>query len=187
MQAEPVLACAPEDAALPERHQNGAGPSLDVPVAPPPAVPPSLQRPTSLVWLRRDLRLDDNPALVAALKTGGKVVRSSQERRQLLSRGPRSPSASPHPAPPTLQVLVFIWAPGEDGEFAPGHCSRWWLHKSLRALQGSCKKLGGSLCLRSSKQARGAPPALLNIPWRRFAPVASACRALARLHCARKM
>jgi hypothetical protein len=29
---------------------------------------------TSIVWLRRDLRMDDNPALNAALKTGGNVV-----------------------------------------------------------------------------------------------------------------
>ena len=30
---------------------------------------------TSIVWLRRDLRLDDNPALNAALRQGGNVVR----------------------------------------------------------------------------------------------------------------
>jgi hypothetical protein len=41
----------------------------------------ALQRPVSLVWLRRDLRLDDNPALTAALKTGGNVVRAAARGR----------------------------------------------------------------------------------------------------------
>ena len=38
-------------------------------------------RGTALVWLRRDLRLDDNPALTAALKTGGNVVRAAARGR----------------------------------------------------------------------------------------------------------
>jgi hypothetical protein len=54
-------------AAPPEQQE--AGPSQQVAaIAPNP-------RGVSLVWLRRDLRLDDNPALAAALKTGGSVVR----------------------------------------------------------------------------------------------------------------
>ena len=36
----------------------------------------------SIVWLRRDLRLDDNPALNAALKTGGNVVRADAVTRR---------------------------------------------------------------------------------------------------------
>lgn len=79
-------------------------------------------RGTSLVWLRRDLRLDDNPALAAALKTGGAVV------------------------------LVYVWAPGEEGQFEPGTCSRWWLFKSLTALSASVRKLGGRLILRSARK-----------------------------------
>lgn len=39
------------------------------------------KRPVSIVWLRRDLRLDDNPALTAALKTGGDVVVRAREAR----------------------------------------------------------------------------------------------------------
>ena len=29
---------------------------------------------------------------------------------------------------------VFIWAPDEEGDWPPGAASRWWLHRSLRAL-----------------------------------------------------
>lgn len=33
-----------------------------------------MDRPTSLVWLRNDLRLSDNPALLAACESGGRVI-----------------------------------------------------------------------------------------------------------------
>lgn len=33
-----------------------------------------MDQPTSLVWLRNDLRLSDNPALLAACADGGRVV-----------------------------------------------------------------------------------------------------------------
>ena len=59
----------------------------------------------------RDLRLDDNPALMAALRAGREVV------------------------------PLFIWAPDEEGVFTPGLCSRWWLHKSLRALSAKLAAL----------------------------------------------
>jgi hypothetical protein len=66
---------------------GGAAGEAERPAGPPPAGAPEagpsrphavrggVSRPVSLVWLRRDLRLDDNPALTAALKTGGNVVR----------------------------------------------------------------------------------------------------------------
>jgi len=103
-------------------------------------------RGTSLVWLRRDLRLDDNPALAAALKTGGAVV------------------------------LVYVWAPGEEGQFEPGTCSRWWLFKSLTALSASVRKLGGRLILRSARKVCLLPPS--------FAPP-SGCPGDARSACGR--
>ena len=60
--------------------------------------------PAAVVWFRQDLRLDDNPALRAAAETERPVV------------------------------PLFIWPPEEDGHWAPGAASRWWLHHSLRSL-----------------------------------------------------
>ncbi|MEO6828180.1 MAG: deoxyribodipyrimidine photo-lyase, partial [Acidobacteriaceae bacterium] len=54
-----------------------------------------------LLWLRLDLRLADNPALIAAMETCSSVI------------------------------PVFIWAPEEETPWAPGAASRWWLHQSL--------------------------------------------------------
>jgi deoxyribodipyrimidine photo-lyase len=71
----------------------------------------------TIVWLRRDLRLVDNPALAAAAE-----------------RGPVIP--------------VFIWAPEEDAEWAPGGAQRWWLHESLQALAGALERLDSRLVVR---------------------------------------
>jgi deoxyribodipyrimidine photo-lyase len=72
----------------------------------------------AVVWFRLDLRLSDNPALAAA----------AQSRRGV--------------AP------VFIWAPEEEGEWAPGAASRWWLHQSLKSLDASLQRHGLRLILR---------------------------------------
>ncbi len=73
---------------------------------------------TTLVWFRQDLRLADNPALIAALATGEAVV------------------------------PVFIHAPGEEGIWQPGGASRWWLHGSLARLDEDLRERGSRLCLR---------------------------------------
>jgi deoxyribodipyrimidine photo-lyase len=72
----------------------------------------------TLLWLRQDLRLADNPALAAARQRGEPVI------------------------------PVFIWAPEEEGEWPPGGASRWWLHHSLRALAADLHALGARLVLR---------------------------------------
>lgn len=72
----------------------------------------------TIVWFRSDLRITDNPALNLALKRRGPVV------------------------------PVFIWAPDEESPWHPGGASRWWLHQSLKSLQGSLKRLGSQLILR---------------------------------------
>ena len=59
---------------------------------------------TTIVWFRQDLRLADNPALAAAALAGGPVI------------------------------PVYILAPDEEGAWAPGGASRWWLHYSLARL-----------------------------------------------------
>jgi len=46
-------------------------------------------------------------------------------------------------------VPVFIWAPDEDGDWAPGGAHRWWLRDSLIALDASLRERGSRLTLRS--------------------------------------
>jgi deoxyribodipyrimidine photo-lyase len=71
-----------------------------------------------LLWFRHDLRLADNPALLAAEASGGPVI------------------------------PVFIWSPDEEGRWQPGAASRWWLHQSLTRLDASLRERGSRLILR---------------------------------------
>ena len=73
---------------------------------------------TTLLWLRQDLRLADQPALQAAIERGGSII------------------------------PVFIWSPEEEGEWQPGAASRWWLHQSLGKLSAAIEKRGSKLILR---------------------------------------
>jgi len=75
-------------------------------------------RTPGLVWLRRDFRLDDNPALRAAARRRGPVI------------------------------PVYIHAPEEDGDWAPGSASRWWLHHSLASLADRLEAGGSRLVVR---------------------------------------
>jgi len=43
---------------------------------------------------------------------------------------------------------VFIWAPGEEGDWPPGAASRAWLRQSLRALDASLRERGSRLVVR---------------------------------------
>jgi deoxyribodipyrimidine photo-lyase len=63
----------------------------------------------ALVWFRRDLRLQDQLALQAALDAGHEVV------------------------------PVYIHAPHEEGEWAPGAASDAWRHRSLAALDADLR------------------------------------------------
>ena len=74
--------------------------------------------PATIIWFRRDLRLTDNPALLAAIRRGGPIL------------------------------PVFIWAPDEEAPWAPGAASRWWLHHSLVALDCDLCRRGASLIVR---------------------------------------
>lgn len=69
----------------------------------------------ALVWIRRDLRLADNPALRAALEAGH--------------------------AP----IFVYVHAPQEEGDWAPGAASRAWLGRSLLAFESRLVEHGASL------------------------------------------
>lgn len=72
----------------------------------------------TLLWFNRDLRLDDNPALAAAVARGAPVL------------------------------PVYVLDDADAGEWAPGGASRWWLHGSLAALQEALRASGNALILR---------------------------------------
>ncbi len=72
----------------------------------------------TLLWLRLDLRLADQPTLQAALERGRPVI------------------------------PVFLWAPQEETPWEPGAASRWWLHRSLESLQRTLGRCGSRLVLR---------------------------------------
>jgi deoxyribodipyrimidine photo-lyase len=73
----------------------------------------------AIYWLRRDLRLADNPALLYAREHAKRVV------------------------------LAYIHAPEEQAPWSPGAASRWWLHHSLNALANDLNKRGQTLVIRS--------------------------------------
>lgn len=79
--------------------------------------------PNALVWFRHDLRLDDNPALRAALDGG------------------------------FTPIPVYVFAPEEEGEWAPGGASRAWLYKSLASLDADLQARGSRLLLRRGGSA----------------------------------
>lgn len=66
-----------------------------------------------IVWLRRALRLADNPVLTEAM-TGGATV-----------------------------LPLWLWAPEEDGGWAPAPASRWWLPRSLAAFDADLARAAG--------------------------------------------
>ncbi len=80
-----------------------------------------------LLWLRAELRLDDNPALAGALASG----------RQVLP--------------------VFVLDDLAPGHWAPGGAARWWLHHSLAALDADLAARGAPLVLRRGEARREIP------------------------------
>jgi deoxyribodipyrimidine photo-lyase len=71
-----------------------------------------------LVWFRKDLRLDDNGALTAAVQSGRPVI------------------------------CVYLREPESEKVGPLGGAQRWWLHHSLQALSHSIADRGGRLILR---------------------------------------
>ncbi|WP_457974282.1 cryptochrome/photolyase family protein [Arthrobacter sp. D1-17] len=74
--------------------------------------------PSTIVWLRDDLRLDDNPALAAA-------------------------ASGPDPV-----TVVYILDEDSPGMRPLGGAARWWLHHSLAALSADLESRGSRLLLR---------------------------------------
>ena len=108
----------------------------------------------AIVWFRQDLRLRDNPALHAAVATGGPVV------------------------------PVYIWSPEEDDDWAPGAASRWWLHHSLTALAKEIHDRGSRLILARGRALRvldklAAETGATAVYWnKRYEPAAVKCSSL---------
>ncbi|HSS85908.1 MAG TPA: deoxyribodipyrimidine photo-lyase [Reyranella sp.] len=80
--------------------------------------------PCSIVWFRNDLRLADNPALIAGLGSGRAVV------------------------------PLYVLDEETEGVRPPGAASRWWLHHSLNALDASLRALGSRLIVRRGPAER---------------------------------
>ncbi len=70
-----------------------------------------------ILWFRQDLRLQDNPALQAALASGGPIV------------------------------PVYILDDAGEGRWSAGGASRWWLHHALAALDTALRDRGSRLIL----------------------------------------
>jgi deoxyribodipyrimidine photo-lyase len=86
-------------------------------------VPADEPRP-SILWFRKDLRLDDNHALHAAIEAGGPIV------------------------------SVYIREPAAHNIGPLGSAQSWWLHHSLETLQESLRSLGTDLLLLSGAADR---------------------------------
>jgi deoxyribodipyrimidine photo-lyase len=86
---------------------------------------------STIVWFRQDLRTADNPALNAAREAGDAVI------------------------------PVYLYAPAEEGDWAPGGASRWWLHHSLQRLTEDLRACGAELCLRATEDSLAALLALI--------------------------
>ena len=74
-----------------------------------------------ILWLRRDLRLADQPALAAAVASGVPVI------------------------------PVFILDDDTPKHRRMGGASRWWLHHSLASLEADLRAIGSRLILRKGK------------------------------------
>ena len=106
---------------------------------------------TTLVWLRQDLRLADNPALYHACRSDESVV------------------------------VVFIDDPTPTSTTQLGAASRVWLHHSLLALDSALRSFGNRLIVRqgealSTLQALLAETGATRVFWNRLYEPASLAR-----------
>ena len=72
----------------------------------------------TLLWFRQDLRLQDNPALQAALARGAPII------------------------------PLYILDDAGEGAWPAGGASRWWLHHALASLDASLREHGSRLVIR---------------------------------------
>ncbi|MFZ9882306.1 MAG: deoxyribodipyrimidine photo-lyase, partial [Phycisphaerales bacterium] len=74
-------------------------------------------------WVRRDMRLDDNGALLKAAKA-------------------------------EAMLAVYVHAQAEEGEWPLGGAQKWWLARSLAALDASLKAAGSRLVILDGEAAK---------------------------------
>jgi deoxyribodipyrimidine photo-lyase len=89
-----------------------------------------MSKDTCIVWFRRDLRLHDNPAWNAAVKSGCEII------------------------------PFYTHSPSEEGKWRHGAASNWWLHHALQDLSNQLASYGLTLTLRNSDTAIAALTAL---------------------------
>ncbi len=82
---------------------------------------------TNIIWFRNDLRLEDNPALNAAVAGAERIV------------------------------PVYVLDDEAAGRWRAGGASRWWLHHSLAALAAGLEARGARLVLRRGAAAEIVP------------------------------
>lgn len=82
-----------------------------------------MSAPATIVWFRQDLRLQDNPALAAAVARGGPIL------------------------------PVYVLDDAGEGDWPAGGASRWWLHHSLAALAASLRERDSRLVLARGESA----------------------------------
>ena len=75
----------------------------------------------ALVWFRNVMRLTDNPALLAAVASGQPII------------------------------PLFILDDDTPGDWRPGGARRWWLHHSIKALDGELRQRGSRLLLQQGE------------------------------------
>lgn len=73
------------------------------------------QMAATIVWFRKDLRLEDNPAWSKAMSLGQPVL------------------------------PLYVYDRGSEVDWAPGGASRWWQHHALKDLDCELRRLGGNL------------------------------------------
>jgi deoxyribodipyrimidine photo-lyase len=104
----------------------------------------------TVLWLRRDLRLADNPALLAAVRRGPVVPVALWS-----SADSREPTGRPRPGHPA--TLPSLRSPS-GSPLPPGAASRWWRWHSLEALERTLRGRRSRLIVRRLPGA-AEPPA----------------------------
>ena len=116
-----VIGVKQKSAASPiSQKSGGAFSSREAPPNEPKVHGPAAQGPACLLWFHtQDMRVRDNPAVLAASKFGGPVI------------------------------PVFVWAPHEEGELSIGGAAKLFILECLKALsQTLIQKYGINLVLR---------------------------------------
>ncbi|XP_039988503.1 deoxyribodipyrimidine photo-lyase [Xiphias gladius] len=111
-----------------QRRKGGGQQVVGLPRSP--SAPPPV-----LLWLRRDLRLCDNPAVISSLEVGAPVI------------------------------PVFIWSPEEEEgpgiTVAVGGACKYWLHQALSCFCSSLERIGSHLVfLKANGEGNGVGSSL---------------------------